>query len=263
MAGKTGTTENYGDAWFVGYTPQLVMAVWVGYPNKLRPMLTEFDGEPVAGGTYPALIWKSFMEQALPYLHDGPESFAPPLLPYCARRSSSSGETGSCSWTTATADTPRQVLYFSGRGPARTADCKANEVDVPHVVGARWPRPTRGSRAQPLTPRYVYEPATPEQRLGIVLRQFPAKGTLSSYDKVTLVCRSRCTESSRTGRPAARAGDGAAASGSSCKRKRRRARSQLAKVICAEPARSHRRDAGHGGQARGSGRLRKREPART
>src|SRR5262249_38039762 len=32
-AGKTGTTENYGDAWFVGYTPQLVTAVWVGYPN--------------------------------------------------------------------------------------------------------------------------------------------------------------------------------------------------------------------------------------
>ena len=39
-AGKTGTTENYGDAWFVGYTPQLVAAVWVGYPSKLKPMLT-------------------------------------------------------------------------------------------------------------------------------------------------------------------------------------------------------------------------------
>ncbi|MGC9974681.1 MAG: PBP1A family penicillin-binding protein, partial [Gaiellaceae bacterium] len=37
-AGKTGTTENYGDAWFVGYTPQLAVAVWVGYPNKLVPM---------------------------------------------------------------------------------------------------------------------------------------------------------------------------------------------------------------------------------
>ncbi len=33
VAGKTGTTENYGDAWFVGYTPQLAVAVWVGYPN--------------------------------------------------------------------------------------------------------------------------------------------------------------------------------------------------------------------------------------
>ena len=43
-AGKTGTTENYGDAWFVGYTPQLAVAVWVGYPNELKPMLTEFGG---------------------------------------------------------------------------------------------------------------------------------------------------------------------------------------------------------------------------
>src|SRR5204862_5580885 len=42
VAGKTGTTENYGDAWFVGYTPQLVVAVWVGYPNRLVPMLAQF-----------------------------------------------------------------------------------------------------------------------------------------------------------------------------------------------------------------------------
>ncbi len=76
VAGKTGTTENYGDAWFVGYTPQLAVAVWVGYPDTLRPMLTEFQGDAVAGGTFPALIWKSFMEQALPYLKDEPESFA-------------------------------------------------------------------------------------------------------------------------------------------------------------------------------------------
>ena len=53
VAGKTGTTENYGDAWFVGYTPQLAVAVWVGYPDRLQPMVTEFDGDPVAGGTLP------------------------------------------------------------------------------------------------------------------------------------------------------------------------------------------------------------------
>ena len=62
-AGKTGTTENYGDAWFVGYTPQLVTAVWVGYPNKLVPMTNQFHGDPVAGGTYPAMIWKTFMQR--------------------------------------------------------------------------------------------------------------------------------------------------------------------------------------------------------
>jgi penicillin-binding protein 1A len=65
VAGKTGTTENYGDAWFVGWTRDYTVAVWVGYPNKLVPMETEFNGEPVAGGTYPAGIWKTFMESVM------------------------------------------------------------------------------------------------------------------------------------------------------------------------------------------------------
>ncbi len=65
VAGKTGTTENYGDAWFVGWTRDYTVAVWVGYPNKLIPMKTEFNGDPVAGGTYPAGIWKTFMEAVL------------------------------------------------------------------------------------------------------------------------------------------------------------------------------------------------------
>jgi len=65
VAGKTGTTTNYGDAWFVGWTPQLTTAVWVGFPNKLVPMTTLFNGGPVEGGTFPALIWRGFMTQAL------------------------------------------------------------------------------------------------------------------------------------------------------------------------------------------------------
>ncbi|HEV2819538.1 MAG TPA: penicillin-binding transpeptidase domain-containing protein, partial [Solirubrobacteraceae bacterium] len=60
-AGKTGTTENYGDAWFVGATEDMTVAVWVGYPGSMRPMQTEFQGGPVAGGTYPAMIWQDFM----------------------------------------------------------------------------------------------------------------------------------------------------------------------------------------------------------
>jgi penicillin-binding protein 1A len=60
-AGKTGTTENYGDAWFVGFTDRMTVAVWVGYPDKLQPMTTEYRGQPVAGGTFPAEIWRDFM----------------------------------------------------------------------------------------------------------------------------------------------------------------------------------------------------------
>jgi penicillin-binding protein 1A len=64
-AGKTGTTSNYGDAWFVGWDSKYTVAVWVGYPNKLIPMTTSFNGSPVLGGTFPALIWHDFMTSAL------------------------------------------------------------------------------------------------------------------------------------------------------------------------------------------------------
>jgi penicillin-binding protein 1A len=64
-ADKTGTTSNYGDAWFVGWDSKYTVAVWVGYPNGLVPMTTQFDGGPVLGGTFPALIWHDFMISAL------------------------------------------------------------------------------------------------------------------------------------------------------------------------------------------------------
>jgi penicillin-binding protein 1A len=64
-AGKTGTTSNFGDAWFVGWDKKYTVAVWVGYPNKLIPMTTDFGGKPVFGGTYPALIWHDFMLAAM------------------------------------------------------------------------------------------------------------------------------------------------------------------------------------------------------
>jgi penicillin-binding protein 1A len=65
IAGKTGTTEDFGDAWFVGWTKQYTVAVWVGYPDKFEPMRTEYRGGPVSGGTFPAGIWKTFMESLL------------------------------------------------------------------------------------------------------------------------------------------------------------------------------------------------------
>jgi penicillin-binding protein 1A len=186
VAGKTGTTENYGDAWFVGYTPQLVTAVWVGYPNSLRPMLTEYHGEPVAGGTYPALIWKSFMERALQHLNEPPQDFPGVALPYSAPKTVVYRD-GQLQLDNGNCHNVKQLLYFSGQGPARTADCKVNEVEVPRVTGRTVTQANATLAAQPLTPAYVYEPAKPLQKLGVVLRQYPARGTLSSYGKVTLV----------------------------------------------------------------------------
>jgi penicillin-binding protein 1A len=65
ISGKTGTTEGYGDAWFVGWTPEYTIAVWVGYPNEFKSMEYEFNGQPVAGGTFPAGIFKTFVESAI------------------------------------------------------------------------------------------------------------------------------------------------------------------------------------------------------
>ena len=186
VAGKTGTTENYGDAWFVGYTPQLVAAVWVGYPNGLRPMLTEYHGDAVAGGTFPAQIWKTFMERALPYLNEPPQDFPSVSLPYSVPRNVVY-RNGQLELDNGNCNNPKLLLYFSGERPARTADCKVNEVDVPRLVGQTLGQARARLAAQPLTPAYVYEPARPGQKLGIVVRQYPARGTLSSYGKVTLV----------------------------------------------------------------------------
>ncbi len=63
-AGKTGTTDDEKNAWFVGYTPQLVAAVWVGFPDStpMRPPRTRRDGQ---GGIWPAQIWQVFASSAL------------------------------------------------------------------------------------------------------------------------------------------------------------------------------------------------------
>jgi penicillin-binding protein 1A len=60
--GKTGTTDHNTDAWFVGFTPRLATAVWVGYPNDRTEMNALFYGGPVDGGTFPAAIWGAYMK---------------------------------------------------------------------------------------------------------------------------------------------------------------------------------------------------------
>jgi len=61
-AGKTGTSQNYRDVWFVGYTPQLVTSVWVGHMTE-RPIYV--NGAHAFGGTVAAPIWASYMKRAL------------------------------------------------------------------------------------------------------------------------------------------------------------------------------------------------------
>jgi hypothetical protein len=87
-AGKTGTTDDFRDAWFAGYTPRLSTVVWVGYPHRSLPM-TNVHGIKVAGATFPAEIWRDYMSVAkggfcgqFPKPTEKPE-----LKPYCGRLS--------------------------------------------------------------------------------------------------------------------------------------------------------------------------------
>jgi membrane peptidoglycan carboxypeptidase len=68
-AGKTGTTQNNRDAWFVGYTPTLSTAVWIGYENKTaettKELLNIKGVRRLTGGTHPARLWQAFMRVAL------------------------------------------------------------------------------------------------------------------------------------------------------------------------------------------------------
>jgi penicillin-binding protein 1A len=82
-AGKTGTTDDYGNAWFVGYVPQLVTSTWVGHPAKTRTLYDpRCSGGQVTGGCLPTMIWAKFMRAAMKELdlpvRDFPE---PPPLP--------------------------------------------------------------------------------------------------------------------------------------------------------------------------------------
>ena len=64
QGGKTGTTDNYTDAWFAGIQPDLATAVWVGYPKSNEIEMTSVHGTTVFGGTFPAEIWHSLYSNA-------------------------------------------------------------------------------------------------------------------------------------------------------------------------------------------------------
>ncbi len=86
-AGKTGTQQDNTNSWFVGYTPALATAVWVGDPDGYTPMTRKYtpefydlDGvDAVQGGTYPARIWGAYTEPAIAGLPV--EDWYPPLPP--------------------------------------------------------------------------------------------------------------------------------------------------------------------------------------
>ena len=106
-AGKTGTTENNRDAWFVGYTCRLTTAVWVGYPDGT--FMRNVHGISVTGGSFPATIWRRYMtvatkgERACPF--DLPPEASTTTTGPSSTTSSTSSSTTSTSTTSSTTST--------------------------------------------------------------------------------------------------------------------------------------------------------------
>jgi penicillin-binding protein 1A len=159
-AGKTGTTSNYGDAWFVGWDGKYTVAVWVGYPDKLVPMLTDFNDSPVLGGTFPALIWHDFMTSALQIDKNRSEEAAAGHKSSEKGSGEESGEpeeaeganTGSGS-TGSTHSTPSKT-----KTPAPTGEGEGTAGGSEHATS-----PAAPSKEAPATPEAgASEPASPE-----------------------------------------------------------------------------------------------------
>jgi penicillin-binding protein 1A len=147
-AGKTGTTSNYGDAWFVGWDSKYTVAVWVGYPDKLVPMTTDFNGQPVLGGTFPALIWHIFMMDALGIDQARTEAVAAHEKPARAGAAEGSEAAGSEPSTT--------VGGASGHGGGTSRSTESSEAHEPTSSG---PEGARGEGHVPSTNQSAHEPS--------------------------------------------------------------------------------------------------------
>ena len=179
-AGKTGTAQEYRDAWFAGYTPNLAAAVWVGYPEGSIEMKTScYTGScrptriQVTGGSWPTQIWGAFMQRALARL---------PATDFQVPSGSNlvtvtiDTRTG-CLASGSTPDSYRRSAYYvSGTEPKST--CAAPTATVPSVVGesageARSTLQSNGFNVDVVTKRGRGK----RRGSGVVWRQSPSGGS--------------------------------------------------------------------------------------
>jgi len=181
--GKTGTGQNYSDAWFVGAIPQLTAAVWVGFPQGQVSMQPPTTRITVFGGTWPAQIWRLFMERAAATLPV--RSFPTPAVDYIAVAVDVT-QSPYCLPNQFTLPQNIQTLEFiAGTEPTQacTNPTSLQSVPVPSVVGL--------SQAAAMTllgdagfyVKVLLEPST--QPPGTVISQSPAAG-VTAYQTSTV-----------------------------------------------------------------------------
>ena len=230
-AGKTGTTDNHADAWFSGYVPQLETTVWVGYPQGEIPMLRTCTGSRLQGGTFPATIWKLFMETAMDgtpalswaYPRDPVvwepftqgqygSSLRPTTTYYSPTTTSGTTTTRSTTTTTATTTTGRTVITTTPPAPPPPPEPPPPPPPVPPPPPPPVPPPPPppapvGSRETGAARRARRDPGLP-RRLRRARRRPRPRGSLPRRPRLPGVrgaaaCTGRCptaTSSSSTRR---------------------------------------------------------------
>ncbi|MBW3614906.1 MAG: hypothetical protein KY439_06290, partial [Actinobacteria bacterium] len=157
VAGKTGTTQDNIDAWFVGYTPQLATGVWVGFPDP-QPM-TNVHGRAVTGGSFPAQIFGELMRTA----HEGlavkplftaspdqldlkmlsPTTSIPPTTSSSSTTSSSTTSSTTTTTTTTTTTIPGQfVPPRRGNTPTTTTTSTSSSTTTSSTTTTAAPTTT-------------------------------------------------------------------------------------------------------------------------
>jgi penicillin-binding protein 1A len=130
VAGKTGTTSSFTDAWFDGMVPGLVTAVWVGYPKTTASMYS-VHGIEVFGGTFPTQIWHDFMQQVVKKCKPWPEPKEPFVAQPFFGKYSSTGAPGGGS------DTNSYVSPQTGTPQTQTTPSQGNGNATPG--GQKYP----------------------------------------------------------------------------------------------------------------------------
>jgi penicillin-binding protein 1A len=189
--GKTGTAQNYSDAWFVGAIPQLSVAVWAGFPQGQIPMCcgrTRIN--PVYGGTWPAQIWRAFMVKATTGMPE--REFPTSVVRYVTLRVD---VTRGCLANQFTPPQDIQVqTYLVGTQP-KLRVCKEPSsyplLTIPSVVGLKEGPAGTALRNAGFNVRVVYE-VLADQTPGVVIGQDPAGGErapMTSVVRITVATR--------------------------------------------------------------------------
>jgi membrane carboxypeptidase/penicillin-binding protein len=168
VIGKTGTTSNFLDAWFIGAVPQRVTAVWVGYPDVARPMLTQYHGHEVLGGTYPAQVWHDFMAAVTQHMpvRDWPHADFVADQSVIVDRATGKRAPAGCTNT-------MELIIADDKLPDGESSCRATPFTVPDLSGLGEKQAAKQVFDNGLVFVPDLQPAQPGQHAGSVIDQTP------------------------------------------------------------------------------------------